>query len=127
MGRPSGTFEWKPSERDIKQIESLSGHGLLISHIASIFGVSKATFERRQIDTPEINEAIKRGKALALSSVSQVAYKMASSGKSAPMTQFWLKVRGGWSEELAQRESVFEKPATEDSLIAEESETDKSL
>jgi len=43
------------------------------------------------------------------------------------MTQFWLKVRGGWSEELAQRESVFEKPATEDSLIAEESETDKSL
>jgi len=62
MGRPSGTFEWKPSERDIKQIESLSGHGLLISHIASIFGVSKATFERRQIDTPEINEAIKRVK-----------------------------------------------------------------
>jgi len=127
MARTKGTLEWNPSVKDIKQIESLAGYGMTIKDMAAIFGVSKPTFERRKKEMTEITEAINRGKALALSSVSQTAYKMASSGKSAPMTQFWLKVRGGWSEELAQRESDFEKPATEDSLIVEEPETDTSV
>ena len=102
MSRPHGNIVWKPSEDDIKKIESMAGVGLIIVDIAAIMGVSKATFERRQKDHPEINEAIKRGRATARAAVSQKAYKIAVEGKHPQFTFKWLEMRAGWGANVAE-------------------------
>lgn len=88
-------------EKEIRQISTLAGYGMNIEQIAAVMGVSKPTFERRQVDQPEVADGILKGRAQASANVRQTAYKMAVSGKSAVMTIFWLKCREGWKEPLA--------------------------
>jgi len=86
------------TEKEIEQIEKMSGLGITLAQCAAIIGVSKKTIERRVKDQPELAVAIEKGKALALSEVAKTAYQLATSGKCYPMTMFFLKCRGGWSE-----------------------------
>lgn len=91
-------IKWIPTSEDIKKIETLAGYGLSIARIAGVFGISKATMERRQSEYPDVSEAIEKGRALAESAVTQTAYKMAVSGNNTAMTIFWLKTRAKWRE-----------------------------
>jgi len=104
MARPKGTKIWTPTKKELRQIYLLAGYGLNINMIADAMGVSKATFDRRRHDIPEINEALKKGRADALSEVAQTAYKLAKSGKCPAMTMFILKTQGGWSERYGPRD-----------------------
>ena len=83
---------------DIPKIEALAGYGLTVQQIASVLGMSKKTFERRMREIPGINDALEKGRAVALAKVGQTAYDMATSGQFPVMTIFWMKVRGGWRE-----------------------------
>lgn len=83
---------------EIKKIETMAGLGLKVEQIATILGMSKKTFERRMKDTPGSNDALLKGRSKASYQVISTAYKMATSGRHAAMTIFWLKVREGWKE-----------------------------
>lgn len=84
--------------QQIQNIETMAGYGLTVEKIATLLGISKRTFERRMKDTPGAADALSKGRAKASLDVIQTAYEMATSGKSAAMTIFWLKVREGWKE-----------------------------
>lgn len=80
------------------QLESMAGLGLNGQEISQILGMSVPTFERRKSEDPLVTDALRRGRAKARAQVAKTAYQMATSGKSHPMTQFWLKCKGGWHE-----------------------------
>ena len=84
------------TQKQVNQIEALSGVGLSVKKIADYLGMGKATLERRMKEDPEIYEAIKRGRARSEAKVSNMAFKMASSGKDGAMTRYWLNCRAGW-------------------------------
>lgn len=86
------------NEKEIAQIETMSGLGMPVPQIAAVLGSSKASFERRQGDQPEINEALLKGRARASAQVRKTAFAMATSGKHPALTIFWLKCREGWKE-----------------------------
>ncbi len=56
-------------------------------------------------DQKGVVEAIEKGRALALAQVAKTAFQLATSGKCYPMTMFYLKCRGGWSETDAEVEN----------------------
>ncbi len=85
--------------KEIAQVEVLAGYGLKVEQIASVLGMSKATFDRRQADQPELREALSKGRARGSAAVLQALYKMATSGKHVAATIFWVKVREGWKED----------------------------
>lgn len=86
---------------DIEQIRMLAGLHLSLDEIAAILGISKETLRRRRMENPDIDEAIAKGKAQSKRNVTATAYKMATGGKSATMTQFWLETQGKWKKTVA--------------------------
>jgi hypothetical protein len=81
---------------EVKKIETLSGYGLTIEKIASLFDLSKKTFERALKRSPGGVDSLLKGRSIAESQVSQTAYQMAISGKHPVMTIFYLKCRARW-------------------------------
>ena len=94
MGNPNGNpgIRKKVDPRDFPRIYEMSKQGLSKKNIAIILGFSADTFWKRCKDQPGVGEAYDRGKAEGIRGVSQAAYKMASSGKDAGMTRWWLAV-----------------------------------
>lgn len=84
--------------KEIERIEEMAGVGMTVEQMAHVVGVSKATFERRQNDQPEVHEAVSKGRSIAARAVMKTAYEMAVSGECPTMTIFWLKTRQGWKE-----------------------------
>ena len=96
-GKPEVIF----TEKDLKQIETMSGFGMSLNQMASILGISKSTLDRRIAENNKsnpINDAIQKGKGSATYNVIRSAYQMAISGHHPSMTMFWLKCRNNWSE-----------------------------
>lgn len=93
------------TDADIEKIENMSGMGLTMEQIASIFGVNKRTLERRMHEDDRLKDALDSGRAKAHLRISNVAYKMAASGNVPAMTMFWLKCRAGWKETSVQEHS----------------------
>jgi hypothetical protein len=82
----------------VQEIETLVGFGSTVVQMASFFGISKRTFERRCKYSPGALDALEKGRFKANTAVIQTAYQLAISGKVPAMTMFWLKCRVGWSE-----------------------------
>jgi transposase len=102
VSRAIRSDKWQvASEKQLKEIESMAGIGLNYDQISTILGISPSTFDRRLAendgDNP-LNDAVQRGRAKALSNVSQAAYNMAIKEKQPTMTQFWLRCKGGWKD-----------------------------
>lgn len=97
-GRPKGSNKIPMDARLIAQVEKLKGIGMTHEEIADIIGVSAVTFTKMAKDSPEFSLALRLGKAKAKAIVSETAFKMATSGRNAPMTQFWLRTQAGWKE-----------------------------
>ena len=96
--------EFSPEQLGI--LQSLAGLGLTVPKIAAYFNMSKATFERRCHQQPDIADALEKGRAVAQSKVMKTAYDMAVSGKHPVMTIFWLKTQAKWqSVERVQLEN----------------------
>lgn len=98
----------------IEQCSIYAGLGLTVEDMAALCNVSKATFERRMNDQPELAEGILKGRAKASAKVTQSLFKQATSGKNTAATIFWLKVRKGWKEaDLADTaDETYERPET---------------
>lgn len=86
------------TKRQIAQVESLAGVGMTMAEIADYFGVSKATLDRRVGDTPELADALRKGRTRAHGNVLKAAYEMATDKKHSDFTKFYLRSRYGWSE-----------------------------
>lgn len=109
----------------IELVEKLAGQGLNVNQMAAILGISKATLDRRAADTPELHEAIEKGRAEAANKVTKVAYQMAVSGKSPVMTIFWLKCRERWRDVNAHEHSGPDGKPIES--VAKDALTDEQL
>lgn len=86
------------TQDQLVQIERLAGLGMSQKDMAYVLGLSRSMIQRRLIDQPEVAEAVEKGKARASAAVRSTAFKMATSGKCAVMTMFWLKCRENWRE-----------------------------
>lgn len=89
------------TKKQVESIAAMAGHGLNVTTIAHALGMSKKTLERRIKDSPpELGaaDALARGRAIAKQIVSQTAFNMASGGRDASMTRYWLNCRAGWAE-----------------------------
>ncbi|MGB1290544.1 MAG: helix-turn-helix domain-containing protein [Pseudoalteromonas sp.] len=85
-------------EEDIDRVETMASYGLKVEQIAAILKMSRKTFYRRMEENPKIEEALEKGRSVAVYNVSQTAYQQAVSGKVPAMTMFWLKCRAKWQE-----------------------------
>lgn len=101
--------EW--TDEQIAKVETLAGYGMAIKDIAAFYSVTPASFHVALNKHPELRVAIDRGRAKALSKVSQTAYQMAVDGEHPQMTQFWLKTQGGWHETTIVEHRVEEESA----------------
>jgi predicted DNA-binding protein (UPF0251 family) len=82
----------------IERCEFYSGLGLTQVDMAALCNMSRATFQRRIHDQPQLADALLKGEAIAASKVANSLFKQATSGKNTAATIFWLKVRKGWKE-----------------------------
>jgi DNA-binding Xre family transcriptional regulator len=94
-------METKPKiELDLQQVEVLASRGLTKEQIADALGMSYSTLNRRQNDpeyAADLEVAIKRGKAKAISFVAGKLQKLIEEGNLGAIC-FYLKTQGGWSE-----------------------------
>jgi hypothetical protein len=108
MARP----RFKPADEQRKTVQVMAAYGIPEEQIARTLGV-------RGIDPKTLRKYFPRelsvGGTLANSAVAQTLYQMATSGKCAAATIFWLKSRARWTERapLARPEVADERPESE--------------
>ena len=74
VGRP----KFEITEEVMSEVKTLAGQGLTVEQIASCLGISPATFYNRQAENLEFMETIKKGKAIALSKVTNALFENAT-------------------------------------------------
>ncbi len=70
----------KPIVLDPSKVEALAAIQCTYEEIADGLDISLSTLERRRKDTPEIDEALKKGRTLGRRSLRRLQYKAAKSG-----------------------------------------------
>ena len=97
--KKTGRPKWIPTADQIEQIHNLAGQGLNLEQIAYCSGVAYTTLNERAKEFPEIPEAIKKGRASAISEVSNVVFQGAKKGDRA-FAIFFLKAVGGFKDKV---------------------------
>jgi hypothetical protein len=92
MGRP----RFKPTKEDRKMVKSLAVLGIRQQQIARVVGIRSPKTLRKHF-----RRELSMGSAEAAATVSRVAYEMATSGKYPVMTDFWLRLMDGRSDDSA--------------------------
>ena|SRR4051812_15288645 len=90
---PRPRFVPTPEQRRI--VHSMAAFGLLQEDIARCVGIRSAKTLRRHF-----REQLDRAAVEANARVAQTLYQMATSGKNAPASMFWLKARAGWRDHV---------------------------
>jgi hypothetical protein len=93
---------YQPTEKTRKKVKALAGVGLPQEKICTLIGLRSTKTLRRYF-----SKELALGIAESCTGVAKTAFNLASSGKNAAMTIFYLKTRGGWSPGMpatAQRE-----------------------
>lgn len=98
MPKPKGYQKREITDADRVLIEKMAMAGNTNDQMASILGMSPATFDKKIKYDSTLKECLERGRAKALFAVGSTAYSRAVSGKSDTMTIFFLKTKGGWKE-----------------------------
>jgi len=103
MGRPKA---FEVDDAMLSKVESLAAQGLTKEQIARSLGVSYNTLNERQKDYPEFLEAIKRGQAKGIATVSNALFQKAKDGDNTAMI-FYLKNRDpdNW-EDIQKRQHL---------------------
>ena len=86
MGRPA----FEISDNVIKKVEGLAAQGLTKEQIARSLGICYDTLNEKTKDYPEFSDAIKRGKAKGIATVSNALFNKAKGGDNVSMI-FFLK------------------------------------
>tara|TARA_B110000879_G_scaffold177502_1_gene232066 strand:+ start:579 stop:932 length:354 start_codon:yes stop_codon:yes gene_type:complete len=94
-GRPA----WIPTNSICEQAREIASRGLTVSQIADCLGISESTLYGKQNEYKEFMDAIKKGRAEALNSVSNALFEKATQGNVTAMI-YYLKVRDrtNWGE-----------------------------
>jgi hypothetical protein len=92
MAKKTGRPAFVVDETMIKKVESLAANGLTMEQIAQSLGIHYATLNKKQNQYKELDEAIKRGKAKGIATVTNALFKKATSGDNVSMI-FYLKNR----------------------------------
>lgn len=95
-GRP----KWKPN---LVEVERLAAQGLTQEQIAHALSVSASTLYQHKKDFSEFSEAITRGAAKGIASITNALYNKAQTGDTTACV-FFLKARGGWSDKVASQD-----------------------
>ncbi len=112
-----GRKAWKPTEKNLKEIEELSAKGLIESDIMLLLDIGKNTFYKAKAGLSEFRDALKRGK---LQDKIKLLEKMeANVDLQHPASIFFkLKVRHGYREnappEPTDTMPVFVEPEPEE-------------
>ena len=113
-------------EIDLGKVESLASRGLTREQIADALGISERTLYTRQSESAEFADAIKRGYAKGVASVSNKLYESAMRGEAWAVC-FFLKTKGGFKE-TQKVEMTADVKTTEVELTAKQKATlDKVL
>ncbi len=104
-GRPA----WIPTETECHEARKMASNGLTAAQIADCLGISESTLYAKQGEYKEFMDAIKRGRAEGLNTVSNALFEKATQGNVTAMI-YYLKVRDreNWGEN--QPEPLREKP-----------------
>lgn len=92
-GRPGR----KRIEIDIDEVERLASRGLTQQQIADCLGISQKTIERRAKESVEFVEAIKRGQARGIATITNALFEQSLAGNVAAGI-FYLKNRAFWTD-----------------------------
>jgi hypothetical protein len=82
----------------------MAAYGIRQDEIAAVNDVSAKTLRRH------FRQELDRGATEANTQVAQTMYKMATSGKFAACTMFWLKCRAGWRQNAGASGDTTEAP-----------------
>jgi hypothetical protein len=94
-GRP----KWVPTDEINDQAREMASRGLTVAQIADCLGLGERTVYEKQKDYPQFMQAIKKGRAEGLHSVSNALFEKATQGNVTAMI-YYLKVRdrANWVE-----------------------------
>lgn len=92
-GDTVGPEPWVPTPEILVKIENLAARGLILEQIAMSIGIARSTLcAKKAGDFPEIQEAIDRGKAKGVATVTNALFEKAKKGDNTAMI-FFLKNR----------------------------------
>ncbi|SMB88495.1 hypothetical protein SAMN05660772_02818 [Pasteurella testudinis DSM 23072] len=84
-------------EINLKQVEALAARGLTQQQIADSLGISETTLYTNKRENVDFAEAIKRGKAKGIATVTNKLFAKIEEGN-LTATIFYLKTQAGWRE-----------------------------
>lgn len=84
-------------EINLKQVEALAARGLTQQQIADSLGISESTLYTNKRENVDFAEAIKRGKAKGIATVTNKLFAKIEEGN-LTATIFYLKTQAGWKE-----------------------------
>ena len=107
VGRPKLDI----TPEDIKKAEALASQGLTQEQIFYSLGIGKSTYYLRKAEIKEFSDAIKRGQAKGIATVTNALFKKAVKGDNVAMI-FYLKNRDplNWSDKPAPKDPDEEIP-----------------
>jgi len=95
----SGRPQWVPTPEACEQAREMASRGLTVAQIADCLGLGERTVYEKQKDYPQFMQAIKKGRAEGLNSVSNALFEKATQGNVTAMI-YYLKTRdrANWGE-----------------------------
>ena len=93
----AGRKPWIPSDEELEKVTKLASQGMTQTQIADCLGIHIATLMAKKKEFDQLNEAIKKGKSLGISYVTNKL--MAKVGAmDTTCILFYLKCQAGWKE-----------------------------
>jgi len=100
-----GRKPFEITERVLEKVESLAAQGMTIEQIAYALGIGESTLYDKKAKNPEMLEAIKRGQAKGIATISNALFNKGKAGDVTSMI-FYLKCRAGWKEQTQERVDI---------------------
>ena len=92
-----GAEFYRVDEKLLKKIEKMAERGLTLQQIANCLEWSVATLIKRRIESPEMVEALDRGRDQGVKMVANALFENAMAGNLGAQI-FFLKNKAGWSD-----------------------------
>lgn len=94
---PGGRPAWKIDSKIVERTEALAARGLRMDQIALVLGIGLTTLYRKKKQFGKFRQAIERGKASGVMTMSNKLWDAGMRGNITAMI-FWLKAQAGWRD-----------------------------